>query len=159
MYCDGACSGNPGPGGWAAITGTREQMDMMVGYDITVGNEGYTTNQRMELMAALGGLNALDVKLERCINEHEVVIVTDSAYLCNCFNAGWWRTWEKNGWRNASKQPVANQDLWQPLIVYFKSVEMSIEKVKGHMGDPLNEKVDDLAVLQSHIAKSIVEGR
>jgi ribonuclease HI len=132
IYTDGACLGNPGPGGWAAILisrGIERELS---------GSEPSSTNQRMELRAAIEGLRALD---KPC----RVALYSDSAYLINCFREGWHKRWRQNGWRTAQKKPVENQDLWQALIELNERHEVTWHKVKGHSGDPLNDRVDRLA--------------
>jgi ribonuclease HI len=138
-YTDGACSGNPGPGGWAwAIDGGASAS----------GGEVHTTNQRMEMLAVLQALQTL-------LPLGNVRIVSDSTYVVNCFKQRWWANWERNGWKNSQKQPVANQDLWKPLIELVKPSIARIEFVwiKGHSGHPMNDLVDRLAV---EAAKRIV---
>jgi ribonuclease HI len=132
VYTDGACSGNPGPGGWAAIVldGGQER--------VVSGAEPSTTNQRMELRAAAEGLAAIP-------GRRRVLLHSDSAYMVNCFRERWWERWEKNGWRNAGKQPVANRDLWERLLAETQRHDVVWIKVAGHSGDPMNERVDALA--------------
>ena len=132
VYTDGACTGNPGPGGWAAIIfeGGSER--------VVSGGEARTTNQRMELRAAIEGLAAIP-------GRRRVRLFTDSAYVMNCFRDRWYERWERSGWMNASKQPVANRDLWERLIAETRRHEVVWNKVRGHSGDPLNERVDRLA--------------
>lgn len=130
IYTDGACSGNPGPGGWAwaeAPEGTPNGS----------GSEAHTTNQRMEIMAVLEALRATD---------GPVTIVSDSTYVVNCFRDKWWVRWQANGWRNAKKEPVANADLWKPLIELVQQRQPEFRWVKGHSGDRMNDLVDRLAV-------------
>jgi ribonuclease HI len=130
IYTDGACSGNPGPGGWAwAIAPDGSVHDS--------GGEARTTNQRMEIRAVLEALRR---------NEGNLVIVSDSTYVVNCFRDRWWVRWQANGWRNAKKQPVANTDLWKPLVELYQERRPEFRWVKGHSGDPLNDLVDRLAV-------------
>lgn len=133
LYTDGACSGNPGPGGWAALLrhGRRER--------VLTGAEPLTTNNRMELTAALEGLRALR---EAC----EVDVYTDSAYLARAFNDGWLATWQRNGWKNAQKKPVENRDLWEALLAEAARHTVRWHKVKGHADDADNNRVDGLAV-------------
>jgi len=133
VYTDGACSGNPGPGGWAWIVPDGP---------FAAGGESMTTNQRMELTAALDAVQSLPGPLE---------IVSDSSYVVNCFKDGWYRGWLKRGWKNSQNKPVANQDLWQPLIEEFlarKDTENDIRWtwVKGHSNDTWNDYADRLAV-------------
>jgi ribonuclease HI len=130
VYTDGACTGNPGPGGWAwAVADGRHDS----------GAERRTTNQRMELTAVLEAVGALPGPLR---------IVSDSAYVVNCFRDRWYEGWRRRGWRNAAGKPVANRDLWEPLIDAYlaRRGELSFEWVKGHSGDPMNDLVDRLAV-------------
>lgn len=100
-----------------------------------------TTNQRMELTAAIKALRTLNP----VSSPDEYIIYSDSAYLINCYKQKWYVNWQKNGWVNSKKQPVANQDLWEQLIPYFECPHISWEKVKGHAGDKYNERVDELA--------------
>ena len=131
VFTDGACSGNPGPGGWAWAVAPG-------GTPCGSGGEESTTNQRMELTAALEALRAL--------GNSDIEIVSDSTYVVNCFRDGWWRNWRRNGWRNTQRKPVANVDLWEPLIDLVESGSVSFTWVKGHSGDPMNDLVDRLAV-------------
>jgi ribonuclease HI len=142
LYTDGACSGNPGPGGWAAliIDGGHER--------VVSGGERATTNQRMELTAAIEGLAAL-------AGRRRVRLHSDSAYVVNCFRDRWWERWEKNGWRGNGGKPVTNRDLWERLLAETRRHEVTWVKVAGHAGDPLNERVDRLA--RGEIAR-VVEG-
>jgi ribonuclease HI len=129
VWTDGACSGNPGPGGWAWATRDGRQAS---------GGEPSTTNQRMEIRAALEAVRALDGPL---------VVVSDSSYVVNCFRDGWWRGWLSRGWVNSAKKPVANRDLWEPLIMAVRDRgNVTFRWVKGHSGDAMNDLVDRLAV-------------
>jgi ribonuclease HI len=132
LYTDGACQGNPGPGGWAAliIEGTDERT--------VAGFEPQTTNQRMELRAAIEGLAAIEAA-------RQIALYTDSSYVMNCFRDRWWVRWEANGWLGAAKQPVTNRDLWERLLAQTRRHDVSWHKVKGHSGHPLNDRVDQLA--------------
>lgn len=134
IYTDGACSGNPGPGGWAAVLRYGEHAKEMSGY--VPG----TTNNRMEIMAAIEGLAALK---QPC----KVTICSDSAYLVNAFQKGWIDNWKLNGWKNASKQPVENQDLWMILLMSIKKHKHDVQfvKVPGHADDTFNNRCDLLA--------------
>jgi ribonuclease HI len=142
VYTDGACSGNPGPGGWAWAVAPD-------GAEFASGSEPHTTNQRMEIYAALQAL--------RVLPDERLCIVSDSTYVVNCFNKKWWRVWRNNGWRNAARKPVANQDLWEPLIELYLErggpANIDFEWVKGHSGDPMNDLVDRLAVEASTAAR------
>ncbi len=133
IYTDGACSGNPGPGGWAAILmyGSHEK--------IVSGAERRTTNNRMELRAVVESLRVLK---KPC----RVSLHTDSAYVANAFNKGWIKNWIRRGWKTAGKKPVKNRDLWEDLLARMEDHEVSFVKVKGHADDSLNNRVDALAV-------------
>ena len=128
---DGACKGNPGPGGWGAIirSGTRERE--------LSGGEKLTTNNRMELTAAIEGLNALK---RPC----HVVLSTDSRYVMDGLTK-WIKGWQKNGWKTAAKQPVKNADLWQALETETETHEIAWRWIKGHAGHDSNERADELA--------------
>ncbi len=128
VYTDGACSGNPGPGGWAWVV-----PDGPFGS----GAEAHTTNQRMELMAVLDAVRQLDGPLE---------IVSDSTYVVNCFRDRWWEGWIRRGWVNSKKQPVANRDLWEPLVELYQDRDLTFRWVKGHSGNEWNDMADRLAV-------------
>jgi ribonuclease HI len=132
VYTDGACRRNPGPGGWAALI-----LDGSVEQAIS-GFEPHTTNQRMELRAAIEGLTAI-------ADARDVDVYTDSSYVMNCFVQRWWERWEQNGWIGAMKRPVVNRDLWEPLIAQTRRHDVTWHWVKGHSGHPLNDRVDLLA--------------
>ena len=133
VFTDGACSGNPGPGGWAWAVSPD-------GTPCGSGGTARTTNQRMEVQAVLEALKALPA-------EHPVIVTSDSTYVVNCFKDRWWEGWMRRGWKNASKQPVANQDLWKPLIeLVLQRGNVSFRWVKGHSGNAMNDLVDRLAV-------------
>lgn len=129
VYTDGSCLGNPGPGGWAWA---------VVDGGFASGADPVTTNQRMEITAVLRALHALAGPL---------LVVSDSTYVVNCFRDRWWEGWRRRGWRNTAGKPVANRDLWEPLLAAAvddgRSVRFSW--VRGHAGDPMNERVDQLA--------------
>lgn len=133
IYTDGACSGNPGPGGWAAILRFNRKEKVLSGH------EEQTTNNRMELTAALEALRALKERVR-------VSLHTDSAYLQRAFTDGWIENWQRNGWRTAAKKPVENRDLWEALAQEAAKHRIDWIKVKGHADDPLNNRVDELAV-------------
>lgn len=135
IYTDGACSGNPGPGGWAAVI-----IDSGRGADTAEisGGERDTTNQRMELQAAIEGLRALP-------GPSRVRLHSDSAYLINAFRLRWIPRWQVKGWRTASNKPVQNQDLWRALIALTSKHQVEWIKVKGHSDDYYNELCDKLA--------------
>ncbi len=132
IYTDGACSGNPGPGGWAAVLQSRGRIKEISGF------AAHTTNQRMELTAAVEGLKALRAACA-------VTLYSDSAYLVNAFGQDWFGKWERNGWLNARKQPVENQELWRELLRLSRIHRVTWVKVKGHSGDTWNERCDVLA--------------
>lgn len=132
IYTDGACSGNPGPGGWGAILLYGEKSKEISGY------EPSTTNNRMELTAAIKALRALK---EPC----EVDLYSDSAYLVNAFQQDWLGKWQQKGWVNSKKEPVENQDLWQELLKLTKTHEVKWIKVKGHADNEFNNRCDELA--------------
>ena len=137
IYTDGACSGNPGPGGWAAILISGSHEREIAGY------EASTTNNRMELMAVIMALEGLK---RQC----RVTIFSDSAYIVNCFQQGWLENWKRNGWRRGPRknEPVANADLWKKLDALVQQQQVTWAKVKGHAGVELNERVDQLATAQ-----------
>ena len=133
LFTDGACSGNPGPGGWGAIlryNGKEGELS---------GGEENTTNNRMELTAAIMGLSALK---EPC----RVRLVTDSRYVADGIGKGWAASWRKNGWRKADKKPALNADLWEKLLRLTELHTGEIDWVRGHNGHPENERCDALAV-------------
>lgn len=132
VYTDGSCLGNPGRGGWAWV---------VPGGAFESGADPSTTNQRMEITAALRALGALHPEG----GSEEVIVRSDSMYVVNCFVQRWWVGWQRRGWKNSQKKPVANRDLWEPLLELALSGGVSFEWVKGHAGDPWNERVDELA--------------
>jgi ribonuclease HI len=131
VYTDGACIGNPGPGGWGWAHGTDHYAS---------GAEAKTTNQRMELTAVLEALRAIPGPVE---------IVSDSTYVVNCFRDRWWQGWRRRGWKNSKGEPVANRDIWEPLVTEVIDVRggeaVVFRWVKGHAGEQMNEFVDLLA--------------
>lgn len=132
IYTDGACSGNPGPGGWGAILLYGEHRK-----DVS-GSESETTNQRMELRAAIEGLKALR-------RPARVRLHSDSAYVINAFEKGWIERWQRTGWQTAAKKPVSNKDLWKQLLAASAEHEVQWIKVKGHADDEWNNRADALA--------------
>ena len=136
LYTDGACSGNPGPGGWGAILefqGTEKELS---------GGESSTTNNRMELTAVIEGLSALK---EPCIVE----LYSDSKYVIDGLSKGWAASWQKNGWRKADKKPALNPDLWEKLLELTRIHQLRYHWVKGHAENPKNNRCDALAVTES----------
>lgn len=136
IYTDGACSGNPGPGGWGAILrykGKEKEMS---------GGESNTTNNRMELTGVIEALNSLK---EPCL----VTLWTDSKYVADGLGKGWAAGWKKRGWKKADKKPALNIDLWDKLLCLNEIHEIKIQWIKGHNSHPENERCDALAVEQS----------
>ena len=133
IYTDGACSGNPGKGGWGAVlvyNKTEKELS---------GGEAQTTNNRMELTAVIKALSALK---EPC----EVELTTDSKYVFDAVTKGWVYSWKKNGWKKADKKPALNVDLWEELLPLLETHKVTFIWVKGHNGHPYNERCDALAV-------------
>ena len=133
IYTDGACSGNPGPGGWGVVLLYQGNKKELSGY------QPETTNNRMELFAAIQGLAALR---EPC----EVTLYSDSSYLINAFEKHWLDNWQRNGWKTNSKSPVENQDLWKLLLLHVRNHRVRFQKVKGHSDNAYNNRCDELAV-------------
>lgn len=133
IYTDGACSGNPGKGGWGAILVYNNHEK-----EISGGEEN-TTNNRMELTAVIEALKLLK---EPC----KVVLTTDSKYVCDAINKGWLYSWKSNGWKKADKKPALNVDLWEMLLPLLEVHQITFNWVKGHNGHPYNERCDKLAV-------------
>lgn len=133
IYTDGACSGNPGPGGWGAILQYGEQKKELS------GGEEDTTNNRMELTAVIEALAALR---EPC----EVEVTSDSKYVVDAIEKGWLYGWLKKGWKKSNNAPVLNVDLWQRLLPLLKQHEVRFVWIRGHAGHPENERCDELAV-------------
>ena len=136
LYTDGACSGNPGPGGWGAIleyNGVEKELS---------GGEANTTNNRMELTAVIEGLKALK---ERCIVE----LYSDSKYVIDALEKGWAVSWRAKGWRKADKKPALNPDLWETLLDLVEMHELHYHWVKGHAENPKNNRCDEMAVAES----------
>lgn len=135
-YTDGACSGNPGPGGWGAILIARSGETVLKERELS-GGAADTTNNQMELMAAISALEALE-------KPSTLTLVTDSSYVKDGITK-WIFGWKKNGWKNASKKPVKNAELWQRLDAANQRHSVTWEWVKGHAGHPENERADELA--------------
>ncbi len=133
LYADGACSGNPGPGGWGAILRYGERERALSGY------EAQTTNNRMELTAVITGLEALK---EPCA----VTVYSDSRYVVDSVQKGWLAAWQRNGWRNAQKKTPPNLELWQRLLPQLARHEVTFVWIRGHAGHPYNERCDRMAV-------------
>lgn len=133
IYTDGACSGNPGPGGWGVVLIYQENKKELSGY------QPETTNNRMELFAAIQGLSALK---ESCV----VNLYSDSSYLVNAFEKHWIEKWLRNGWKTSTKSPVENQDLWKLLLIHVRKHQVRFIKVKGHSDNQYNNRCDEMAV-------------
>ena len=136
LFTDGACSGNPGPGGWGAILrlGTNEKR--------MSGGEKDTTNNRMELTAVIAGLSALK---RAC----EVNVISDSKYVCDSVSKGWVYSWKKKNWKKSDGKPALNSDLWEDLLYLLKIHKVTFTWIKGHAGHPENELSDKMAVEES----------
>ena len=142
LYTDGACSGNPGPGGWGAIlsyNGVEKELS---------GGEANTTNNRMELTAVIRGLEALK---EPCIVE----LYSDSKYVIDALEKGWAKSWQAKNWRKADKKPALNPDLWEKLLELTDIHTLSYHWVKGHADNPKNNRCDEMAVEQSQLYKEV----
>jgi ribonuclease HI len=136
IFTDGACSGNPGPGGWGAIlryNGHEKRIS---------GGAPETTNNRMELSGVIAALSQLK---EPC----EVILTSDSRYVCDAIQKGWAESWRKNGWRKADKKPALNSDLWEKLLDLLAVHHVTVKWIKGHAGHPENECCDRMAVAES----------
>lgn len=132
IYTDGACSGNPGPGGWGAVLLSGDRRRELSGYAPA------TTNNRMEILAAIEAIRALKAPCT-------VKLHSDSAYLVNAFRQNWLGNWQRNGWMNSKKEPVENQDLWRELLQVVRGHQVEWLKVKGHADDLYNNRCDELA--------------
>lgn len=135
-FTDGACSGNPGPGGWGVLLQAKDGETLIKERDLK-GGEPETTNNRMELLAAINALETLG-------KSTEITVVTDSAYVKNGVTS-WIHGWKRNGWKTADRKPVKNADLWQRLDEAQKRHQVTWKWVKGHAGHPENERADELA--------------
>lgn len=133
LYTDGACSGNPGPGGWGALLIWNGKEKALSGGHLA------STNNRMEMQAVIEGLKALNKKCH-------VKVHSDSALIINAFTKGWIQNWQKKGWKKADKKPVENREIWEEMIRYVNQHQVSWIKVKGHSDNELNNRVDQLAV-------------
>ncbi len=140
IFTDGACSGNPGPGGWGAILRYNKYEKVIS------GGEQNTTNNRMELIAFISAMKLLR---EPC----EVTLYSDSKYLCDSISRNWIHSWQKNNWKKSNKKSVLNIDLWEEIVLLLKTHRLNIVWVKGHSGHPENERCDQLAT--SEISKLI----
>lgn len=136
MYTDGACRGNPGPGGWGVLLEANGQTRELSGADPA------TTNNRMEMLAVIKGLEALK---RPC----KVTICSDSALIINAFTKGWIKSWQAKGWKKADNKPVENKELWEAMLTAMQQHQVNWKKVKGHSTDERNNRVDELAVQAS----------
>lgn len=136
IYTDGACSGNPGPGGWGAILKAGSHMKELS------GGEANTTNNRMEMTAIIEALQALK---RPC----DVILTSDSKYVIDAIEKGWVKKWESNNWMRNKKDPALNVDLWEKILKLLDIHKVTFVWVKGHAGHPENERCDELAVIQS----------
>ncbi len=134
IYTDGACSGNPGPGGWAAILMFKEHKKEIS------GGEKETTNNIMEMTAVIMALKQLK---KPC--KYNVEVYSDSAYVVNAFDKEWIYNWQKNNWKTASKEPVKNKELWEELYGLIQNINVKFIKVKGHSDNEFNNRCDELA--------------
>jgi ribonuclease HI len=148
-YTDGACSGNPGPGGWGAVLEARDGAALVKSRELS-GAEPETTNNRMEMMAAIVALETLE-------RPSTVTVVTDSTYLKDGIT-GWIHAWKRNGWKTASKKPVKNIDLWQRLDAAQARHQVNWEWIKGHAGHEQNERADELARAEIKALKAVKDG-
>ena len=142
IFTDGACSGNPGPGGWGAILrykGAEKKIS---------GGAANTTNNRMELTGVIESMRRLK---EPC----EVILTSDSKYVCDAISKGWAKSWKKNGWKKSDKKPALNSDLWESLLELLEIHRVTVKWVKGHAGHPENECCDRLAVAESEKYKEL----
>lgn len=137
IYTDGACSGNPGPGGWGAVLKYGDYVKELS------GGEAVTTNNRMELTAAIKALEALK---ERC----RVTLTSDSKYVIDALEKGWAKSWQQKGWIRGKNQPAQNPDLWERLLELFDFHEVTLCWVRGHNGHPENERCDRMAVSEAN---------
>lgn len=136
MYTDGACSGNPGPGGWGAILKSGGAVKELS------GGEASTTNNRMELTAVIAGLSALKYPCR-------VTVTSDSKYVVDAIQNGWARKWKAQGWMRNKKEKALNPDLWEKLLELLEVHEVTFHWVKGHAGHPENERCDEMAVQEA----------
>jgi ribonuclease HI len=146
LWTDGACSGNPGPGGWAAILVARRADGTIIKHVELSGGEQQTTNNRMELQAVIEGLQALQ-------RASAVTVHIDSSYVMDAVTKRWCDNWKARGWKTATKQPVKNRELWEALLALLEVHTVRWHKVKGHAGVELNERCDALAVAACRAAR------
>jgi ribonuclease HI len=152
LWTDGACSGNPGPGGWAAILVARDEDGRQAKVVELSGGDPATTNNRMELRAVIEGLRALR-------RPTAVTVHIDSSYVMDAITKGWHVGWKARGWKTAAKQPVKNQELWETLLALLDGHTVTWKKVRGHAGVELNERCDELAVAACQALREEAAGR
>lgn len=141
IFTDGACSGNPGPGGYGAILRYGDKVKEIS------GGAADTTNNRMELTAVVEALSALKCPCK-------VILTTDSKYVCDSISKGWAKSWQKNNWVKSDKKPALNADLWEKCLKLLEIHDVTVKWVKGHAGHPENERCDELAVAQRDMFSS-----
>lgn len=153
IFTDGACSENPGPGGWASVFSRHNKIEEIYGYEYD------TTNNRMELMAVVESLRKILKEYNRC-NDYE--LYSDSAYVVNSINNNWIENWRMNGWKTTRGEDIKNKDLWLSFLklkgeIVDKQINLKIHKVKGHSGNTFNEYVDSIAKDQVLFARKLKE--
>ncbi|HEX4345261.1 MAG TPA: ribonuclease HI [Solirubrobacteraceae bacterium] len=146
LWTDGACSGNPGPGGWAAILVARDDRGAIAKQTELSGGDRATTNNRMELQAVIEGLRSLQ-------RPSEVTVHIDSSYVMDAIVKRWYVGWQARGWKTSAKTPVKNQDQWEQLLALLEGHTVTWKKVRGHAGVELNERCDELAVAACRLAR------
>ena len=151
IFTDGACSENPGPGGWAAVFNSEDKCKMIK------GNESTTTNNRMELKAVIESFKMILSRF-KTRRDIEFELYSDSAYVVNSINNGWVEKWQKNNWKTTKEDDVKNRDLWEQFVALHKTIkvvgiDVKIIKIKGHTGNTFNELVDKIAKEESMKAK------
>ena len=149
---DGACRGNPGPGGYAAVIEIPNHSPITVR-----GGEAKTTNNRMEMLAVIQGVRELTELAD--VREVPVTIRSDSEYVVNAFNKGWIRNWQRNGWKTAAKKPVKNRELWEQMASLTGPLDITFVHVRGHSGDPMNELCDRIAGQEAEKARASGQDR
>lgn len=157
IYTDGGCSGNGyshAVGGWGYFIINEDNKSIGTG----MGKETPSTNQRMELLAAIKALEHYKYHFMKEFPQDQVIVYSDSAYLINCVTQKWYINWQNNGWHNAKKEPVANQDLWEKLIPFFNDPLIQFKKVAGHSGNFWNEQVDQLTQIARLQIKETTNG-
>ena len=147
IFSDGACSGNPGPGGWGAILRTLDENGHVNRESEISGGDPHTTNNRMELTGVIEALSRLKYPCE-------VIIRTDSRYVVDGITKGWAKSWKRNNWIKSDKKPALNPELWEKLLELCETHKVEFEWIKGHSGHPENERCDELAVAACNVFKN-----